>query len=93
MTENKKFKVICQTWKDPTGCEDIYTLHLTDADRKQFIDEYPEKMIEGADPDDMPFTDGTPYWCEVEEKIYKEIKKSKNGVEYTGSPPQGGVDH
>ena len=90
------FNVVCQKWEESEqgwGTRpDGYSLHLTEEHRVEYIAEYwagmPKKI-----PDEYSRPDGQPYLCEVSAAIYEEVKASKNGRAYTGSPPGSqGVD-
>lgn len=91
-----KKTVVCQKWEESErgwGTRpDGYSLHLTDADRKQFIQDYSDELPDEA-PDEYSRPDGTAYLVDVDEKTYKNVKKSKNGLREFGKPPgSGGTD-
>lgn len=82
--------VVCQTW-----CEsergwgqrpDGYSLHLTNADRVQFIKEYsdslPPRGPHGEVPSIYSFAEMNHYITDVDEATYKKLKKSKNGLRF-----------
>lgn len=92
----EKHVVLCQKWEESErgwGTRpDGYSLHLSEASRKQFISEYWSSMPDAV-PDEYSRPDGTPYRCEVDTAVYKAVKKSKNGCRYYGTPPGfGGID-
>jgi len=83
MPSNERHIVICQKWEESErgwGTRpDGYTLHLTDTDRKQFVQDYWDKMPDSA-PDEYSRPCGTAYPCEVDDETFLAIKESKNGV-------------
>ena len=98
MDEKKTHTVICQKWLESErgwGTRpDGYSLHLTEADRKQFIDAYWADMPDTA-PDEYSRPDGTPYECTVSEEIFARISagKDKHGIRSFGTAPSpGGQD-
>ena len=93
-----KKKVICQKWEESEGGwtrPDGYTLHLSDADRKKFIEAYWARMPKAV-PDEYSRPNGTPYECEVDEKTFKEVemetKEGRFGKWGYGKHPVGGKD-
>lgn len=95
-----KHSVVCQKWleseRDWGTRPDGYSLHLTDKDRKQYVEEYWDAMpdkIDGRAPDIYSRPDGTPYVCDVDVDMYEKIKKSKNGIRnFDRAPGSGGTD-
>lgn len=89
-------KVICQKWEESErgwGCRpDGYSLHLTDADRKAFINSYWEEMPD-SEPDEYSRPDGKPYEVEVDDKIFKSLeaatRRGEHGIRRMGQPPTG----
>lgn len=88
--------VIVQKWEESErgwGTRpDGYSLHLTDADRVEFINEY-WKGMPSEIPDEYSRPSGTPYTATVTDEVYNEVKESENGIHESGTPPgTGGVD-
>ena len=87
-----KMIVVCQKWEESErgwGTRpDGYSLHLTESSRQAFCQEYWDKMPQFA-PDEYSREDGRPYFVKVTEKVFTEIKKSKNVIQCFGSPPVG----
>lgn len=85
--------VICQKWEESESGwgtrPDGYSLHLTELNRISFCKEYWTKMPKDYVPDCYSREDGVPYECRVDEKTFKEIKRSKNGIWCLGVPPTG----
>ena len=77
--------VIVQEWEEsergwgtrPDGA----TLHLTDSDRKLYIENYWKQMPKQV-PDEYsrPCLFAEPYRAIIDNDLYKEIKTSKNGI-------------
>lgn len=94
-----KKKVICQKWEESEGGwgtrPDGYTLHLSDADRKKFIEAYWARMPKAV-PGEYSRPDGTPYECEIDEETYKRVEastqKGELGIWGSGKHPAGGKD-
>lgn len=84
--------VVCQKWEESESGwgtrPDGYSLHLTEKSRVTFCKKYWSKMPEYV-PDEYSREDGRPYLCEVSEKIYQDIVKSRNGIWCLGQPPIG----
>ncbi len=96
MTESKTFRVLCQKWEESErgwGTRpDGYSLHLSVADKDAFIRKYWDGMPDSVS-DEYSRPDGTPYWCEVAEVVYKKVKASSLGISEYGTPPgSGGSD-
>lgn len=96
MSQSKTFRVLCQKWEESErgwGTRpDGYSLHLSEADKNAFIKTYWDGMPDEA-PDEYSRPDGTPYWCAVNEEVYKEIEKGEYGVWKCGTPlGEGGDD-
>lgn len=94
--ENEKHEVIVQKWEESESGwgtrPDGFSLHLTDADRKVFIQAYWDKMPEST-PDIYSRPDGTPYKAKVDAKTFARVKASANGIRKHGQPPgSGGTD-
>jgi hypothetical protein len=94
----KKYCVVCQKWEESErgwGTRpDGYSLHLSFADLKIFINEYWDGMPDEV-PDEYSRPDGTPYRCLVDKKIYEEIKaKAKNHGKwyFDHDYPSGDID-
>lgn len=89
--------VICQKWaeyeKGWGDRPDGYSLHLTEEDRKAYIDGYWARMPNEA-PAEYSSPDGTPYACEVDEATYEKVRASKNGIRFydRNLPGSGGAD-
>ena len=60
---------------------DGYTLHLTEADRVKFIEDYWKRMPD-AIPDEYSRPSGSPTVKDVDSVTYAEIQASKNGKWY-----------
>lgn len=89
-------RVLCQKWLESErgwGTRpDGYSLHLSDEDRKQFINDYWAGMPDEV-PDEYSRPDGTSYWCEVDEETYEKVRGSGKGIRSFGTPPgSGGTD-
>ena len=96
MDSGEKCEVICQKWEESErgwGTRpDGYSLHLTDEDRKAYIQGYWAGMPDST-PDEYSRPDGTPYRCEVDRETFEKVKASKHGVRFHDSPPgSGGTD-
>jgi hypothetical protein len=92
----EKHRVLCQKWLESErgwGTRpDGYSLHVNEEDCKTFVKEYWDNMPDEV-PEEYSKPDGTPYWCEVDEKTYEMVKKSKNGILRFETPPgSGGTD-
>jgi len=53
--------------------------HLNMNDREAYIEEYWDRQPDST-PDEYSRPEGKPTLVDVDKKLYKEIKKSKNGV-------------
>lgn len=96
MDEKKTYVVVCQKWLESErgwGTRpDGYSLHLTEENRKRFIDAYWEGMPDTA-PEEYSRPDGKPYGCTVSEEIFVAVSASKNGIRSFGTAPfPGGQD-
>ena len=90
------YTIVVQKWEESErgwGTRpDGYSLHLSEENRKQFIEKYWDGMPDAV-PDEYSRPDGTSYLCDVDEKIFDAVKKSKNGIRYYGTAPgSGGTD-
>jgi hypothetical protein len=91
----KKYPVVIVKWEESElgwGVRpDGYSLHLTVGDSKAFIDDYWKSM-----PDEVPEEYSRPSLSsnatavDVDEKTYKKIKKSKNGIRIYSEYVEGG---
>ncbi len=76
-------KVIKQRWMESElhwGIRpDGYSLHLTADDLEKYINEYWKSMPKEV-PNEYSRPEGNSIIVEVNEKIYKKIQKSKNGI-------------
>lgn len=91
MADTTRHTVICQKWEESElgwGTRpDGYSLHLTEADRKAFIEDYWATMPASA-PEEYSRPDGTPYSAEVDAETFQKVKASKNGTRsFSGTPP------
>ena len=94
----KKSNVVVQKWEESErgwGTRpDGYSLHLTEEDRKKYIEEY----TKGRDPHDVPDEydrpDGTPYIAEVDAETFQAVVNSKYGIRKfdRNYPGSGGTD-
>lgn len=94
--KNGKHEVIVQKWEESErgwGTRpDGFSLHLTDADRKSYIEEYWDRMPNSI-PDEYSRPNGTPYKATVDAATFDRVKASKNGIRRLGRPPgSGGTD-
>lgn len=96
MKNSKEVEVVVQKWEEsecgwgqrPNG----FSIHLTDADREDFIRDYWDRMPDKV-PDEYSRPAGTPYMATVDTKTFTKVKKSKNGIRGYGQPPgSGGSD-
>ncbi len=84
-------KVILQKWEESERgwgeTPDGFSLHLTDADRVQYIKDYWAPL-----PDDIPEEYSRPceepYEAEVDAETYLAISVSSNGIREYGDPPE-----
>jgi len=79
----EKYPVVCQKWRETKRgrgtMPDGFSLHFTDEDRRRFVEDYWAEMPKKL-PNAYSRPGGTPHVCEVDEKTYEEIRKSKNGI-------------
>ncbi len=80
-------KVICQKWLESErgwGTRpDGYTLHLTEAHRKRFVEAFwkrQKELLGNSTPDEYSREDGESYECPVTDTIYQKVKASGDGV-------------
>lgn len=61
---------------------DGYSLHLTSADRDQFVKNYWDSMPDGPAPSVYSRPDGEPYLYDVEfdEELIQKIRETDNGL-------------
>lgn len=81
-------KVICQKWEESErgwGVRpDGYSLHLTEEDRKEYINKYNASLPEEV-PDEYSRVSGTPYECEIDEnhRLAEELREAKkSGIRF-----------
>ena len=88
---------ICQKWEESErgwGIRpDGYSLHLNEEDRKQYIEDYWDRMPDEV-PDEYERPSGEPYITTVDDETLEEIKNSKSGIRryrhnYPEYPPGG----
>ncbi len=90
-------KVIVQKWEESErgwGTRpDGFTMHLTDAHRKAYIDAYWDRMPDWV-PDEYSCPSGEPYEAYVDTETYNVVKASGNGTWGNGNnyPGSGGTD-
>lgn len=81
----EKFTVFRQFWLESERGwgqrPDGYSLHLTDNDRKQYIEEYWQRMPDEV-PDEYSRPEGSPERIVVDESLYAQVKASKNGLRF-----------
>ena len=86
-------EVIVQKWEESERGwgqrPDGYSLHQTEEDRQEFIEEYWERMPDDV-PDEYSRPDGTPYRAEVDDETFAKVKASKNGIRSSGTAPGSG---
>ena len=90
--------VICQKWEE-SECgwgrrPDGFSLHISYAALRKFIEQYWDGMPD-VPPDEYSRPDGTPYPVGVSDDVYQTVKKSGDGVRYSGLteyPGSGGLD-
>lgn len=89
-------EVIVQKWEEsergwgtrPDGC----SLHLTEEDRKKFLEEYWARQPKGGEvPDEYSRPDGTPYKAQIDRETFEKVQASSNGI-WSQSVPAGGID-
>lgn len=88
--------VIVQKWEESEegwGTRpDGYSLHLSDKDRGQFIEDYWDSMPDEVQ-EEYSRPDGEPYRATVLARLFNKVKKSSCGVRCNGTPPgDGGTD-
>lgn len=94
-----KYMLLCQKWEESEAGwgtrPDGYSLHLSDEDRRAFIQAYWDRMPAEV-PEEYSRPDGTAYWFEATAEQYKEVKASseKFGVWKLDRtyPGNGGTD-
>ncbi len=83
-------KVIVQRWEESENGwalrPDGYSLHITDEDRQNFIQDYWDSMPEEV-PDEYSRPSVEPYKARVDKGTFAEIRKSKNGTRHFDRPP------
>jgi hypothetical protein len=85
--ENQELEqiVLCRNWEESErgwGVRpDGISLHLTEQDYKQYVENYWSTMPDRA-PDEYsrPATFGNLYEVKASDELYKEIEESKNGI-------------
>ena len=98
-----KRTVVVQKWEESERGWDTrpdgFSLHLTEADRVAFIKAYwarmPDRDAFGCAPDEYSLPCGTPYLADVDAKMFKVLKATKNGDRYYANfpyPGSGGTD-
>ena len=87
----KTYEVVCQLWVESEAGwgirPDGYSLHLTCKDCVNYIEEYWQSL-----PKEVPREYSRPtsrYLVTVNESIYLDIKKSKNGIRKYDQAPNG----
>jgi hypothetical protein len=88
--------VVCQKWEERErgwgSRPDGYTLHLTEAHRRRFVQEQWDALPDVA-PDEYSCPCGTPYTCQVTEEVYQELQQHGGSRWYRGPyPGSGGTD-
>lgn len=96
--------VVVQKWEERErgwgSRPDGYSVHLSDADRKAYIDDYWAKMpdkVNGMAPDEYSTPDGSPYLADItegqEEEFLAQIA-GKKGLRFydRNYPGTGGTD-
>lgn len=85
---NRKHPVVVQEWEEsergwgirPDGA----TLHLTEADRTAYVNDYwareKKSNPSGVTPDEYSRPSGNPSIIDVSEATYEQVKKTKNGL-------------
>lgn len=92
-----KHKVVVQKWEESErgwGVRpDGYSMHLTDANRKAYIQAHWDSLPNEA-PDEYSRPSGAPYDAVVGDEIFARIKTSENGVRFWSNeyPGAGGTD-
>lgn len=78
-----KYPVVKQLWEESErgwGIRpDGYSLHLNEEDRKNYVSDF-NKTLPSYVPDEYSRVSGSPTIIDVDSKLYKEIKASKNGI-------------
>ena len=92
----KRFTVVVQKWEESEigwgSRPDGFSLHLNYDHRNEYIQKYWNSMPKSL-PSEYSRPDGAHYTAKVSEKIFEEIKLSKNGIRKDGKPPgAGGID-
>lgn len=81
-------RVVIQKWEESErgwGVRpDGYSLHMSENDRRAFVQECWDKMPKGEAPDEYSREDGRPYEAVVDQKTYDSVKSSKNGIRVWG---------
>lgn len=77
------YAVIRQDWDESErgwGVRpDGYSLHLTEAHRKEFVREYWDRMPDEV-PDEYSCPSGPPSLVNVDDDIYRLVQATKNGI-------------
>ncbi len=75
------YRLLCQKWEESElgwGTRpDGYSLHLTDEDRRAYIQKYWDRMP-ASTPEEYSRPDGTAYWFEATKDQYDEVVKARN---------------
>ena len=74
-----KYMLVCQKWEESEAGwgtrPDGYSLHLSDEDRRAFIQAYWDRMPDTVQ-EEYSRPDGTAYWFEATAEQYQEVKAS-----------------
>lgn len=90
-------RLLCQQWEESErgwGTRpDGHSLHKSEADRRQYIEDYWSSMPDEA-PDEYSRPCGEPYWRDVDDETFKKVMESTNGVrEFRASYPGNGASN
>lgn len=89
MPKTKKQPVVCQEWIESErgwGTRpDGYSIHLTEADRVDYMKEYWDAQP-AAVPDEYSRPTGNPTIIDVSPSFYRKLQKTKNGMRVSELP-------
>ena len=86
------YTVICQKWVEMDSWRGFpedsgYSLHLTKADRGEFVAEYWSCMSDGTAPEsyDCPDPNSKSFECKIDKDVYDLLNESANGISAHGT--------
>ena len=85
--------VFCLIWEESErgwGVRpDGYSFHRTEADARAYVDDYWKTMPDSAPDEYERPSSSTLYTYDVEEKVFRDVSKSKNGIRVGRSAVRG----